>query len=64
MNNYLALFAKNCGLLGILLCLAAIIMRLLGQRYLMGAQGMTVLEGGIALMGISCVIQLNYLIKR
>lgn len=64
MNEYLAIFTKNIGLLGILLSLAAIFMRLLGKHYMMGVEAITVLQGGIALMLVSCVVNLNYLNKR
>lgn len=64
MNEYLGLFAKNIGLLGVLVGFAAIVLRILGLRYIMGVEAITVLQGGMALMLVSCVIQLNYLIKR
>ncbi len=64
MNDYLGLFAKNIGLLGVLLALVAIILRLLGKHYFMGAETMTLMEGGMALMLVSCVVNLNYLAKK
>lgn len=64
MNEYLGLFTKNIGLLGILLSFSAIVLRLLGKHYIMGAEAITLMQGGMALMLVSCAIQLNYLIKR
>jgi len=64
MNEYLGLFAKNLGLLGILVSLAAIVLRILGLHYIMRIEAITVMQGGMALMLVSSVIQLNYLVKR
>jgi len=64
MNEYLGLFAKNIGLLGILLSLAAVILRVVGLRHFNNIESLTLLQGGMALMLVSCVIQLNFLIKR
>jgi hypothetical protein len=64
MNNYLALFARNIGVLGILLSFSAMVARLLGYHRVMNFEAVTLLLGGIALMAASCVIQLNFLNKR
>lgn len=64
MNDYLARFAKNIGLLGILLSLAAGVARLLGHHHLLGMQAMTLLLGGMALMAASCTLRLNFPDRR
>jgi hypothetical protein len=64
MNPYLSLFARNLGLLGIALSFGAIAARLLGYHRLMHMEAMTLLLGGLALMGASCVIRLNFVDKR
>lgn len=64
MNHYLHRFAGNCGVLGILISFAAIILRVLGQHYKVRYANHDAVDRGIALMGISCVLQLNFSSKR
>jgi hypothetical protein len=63
MNNHLDVFARNIGLLGILVSLGALSVRLLGYHRIFEVEAITILQGGIALMVISCVVQLNFLRK-
>lgn len=64
MNDYLHLFAKNIGILGICMTFAAFALRLTGFIYVYTTQTMTILQGGMALMLVSCVIHLNFLLKK
>lgn len=64
MNHYLDWLAKGSGTAGVLLSLGAMAVRLLGYHRVMGFESMTLLLGGIALMAVSCVIQLNFVNKR
>lgn len=63
MNIYLDWLAKGSGTAGILLGVGAMVARLLGHHRVTGFETMTLLLGGIALMAVSCVIQLNFLRK-
>jgi len=64
MNEYLGVFAKNLGLFGALVSLSAIVLRVLGMHYIFRVEAITVMQGGMVLMLVSCVIHLNYLNKR
>lgn len=63
-TKYLDLFATLTGGLGILTAVVAGLARFMGFYYLGGFASITLLNGAIALMAISCVLQLRLLRDR
>lgn len=51
-------------LAGLLVCVAPVVTRMMGNYYLLGFELTTVLLGGIALLLLACVARLELLIRK
>jgi len=63
MEKQLDVFASLSGGLGILVALLAGVSRLLGHRFVFNFEAISLLIGSVALMAMSCVVQL-YLLRK
>lgn len=59
--KYIDLVGNIAAIVGILICLAAGVSRLIGAYYLAGFQTITLFTGGIALMVMACLAKLHHL---
>jgi len=64
MTKNLELFATVTGAMGILLALVAGLGRLTGFHYVLGIESISMMVGAIALMAMSCVVQLHLIRTR
>lgn len=64
MNKVLDGMGTATGTIGVLVCVFAVVLRLAGNFYFMGAELRTLLLGGISLVIIGCFIKIHALSKR
>ena len=61
MGKMLDLLGNVAGVTGIIVCTLAGASRLLGSHYLLGFESVTLFNGGMALMVMSCLVKLHQL---
>jgi hypothetical protein len=61
MGKNLDLLGNVVGVAGIIVCTFAGASRLLGSHYLLGFESVTLFNGGMALMVMSCLVKLHQL---
>ena len=65
MDNKLILVVGDIvALIGILVCMAAGLGRLMGNHYLMGFESITLFVGGISLMVMGCLAKLHFICPK
>jgi len=64
MESVLLLLGRLAGIAGLLLCVAAVLLRLGGSYYIGSLQVGTLLQAGIAAVGIGCFFLLLVLVAQ
>ncbi len=64
MIKIIAGLANTAGGLGIVMCLAAGLTRVLGESYLLNYEALTVFSGGVGLMVFASLAKLEVLIRQ
>jgi len=64
MESVLLLLGRLAGIAGLLLCVAAVLLRLGGSYYIGSLQVGTLLQAGIAALGIACFFLLLVLVAQ
>lgn len=63
MNHAISVLGNIAGTIGVFLCLAAGLIRLLGNYHILGYELRTLFLGGIALMVMACLTKLHLLTR-
>jgi len=62
--NILTVISNISGILGVLFCLIAVAIRMIGMYYVAGFEALTLFNGGVAMMVFSCLAKLHLLQQK